>query len=88
MLPFVGILLGVAPSRLTLNLDLPASQRWVDISKKYNATMWAALAELEAVRPVYKTLMGVATALFRDESNARWLPPGEWEVPASIRNHV
>jgi len=69
---------------LHLNLDLPPAQRWVDIATKHNASMHAGIEAFEAAAPTYKTLMALAAVLFKNESNARWLPPSEWEEITSI----
>jgi hypothetical protein len=73
-----------APPRVTVNLDLPPDQRWVALLTQYNDTIHAALQRLLEDEPAMKYLFDAADLLFRNASNAVYLPPEHREEVASI----
>ena len=72
------------PPTVTIDLDADPSTRWAAIVTKYNASLWASVAEVESTSSTYKTLLTAANALFHNESNSGWLPREHWEELAGI----
>ena len=67
------------PPTFTVDLDAPTSTRWDALVTQYNASLWAAVSEVEQSSSTYKALLSAANALFKNESKSGWLPQEHWE---------
>lgn len=68
------------PPRVTLSLDDPAAHRWDAIIARFNATIWAAVAEIEQ-DPTYKVGLALAAKI---PWHGDYLPPEHWEEIQAI----
>lgn len=70
------------PPRVTVDLDAPPEHRWDTTIAKFNSSLWAALAGLEAMSPVYKLGLELAPKLFAKQPDC--IPDEHWAEMTGI----